>query len=69
MVTQLTPGSKKSIAPSLPVKKNWSVKPFWSWLLEMVVGFPGEPVGSCSDQIESLKLHPGGTFGLSGPLP
>src|SRR5260370_39104412 len=69
VVTQLTPGSKKSIAPSLPVKKYGSVKPFSSWVLVMVVGLPGEPIGSCSDQIERAKLHPGVAFGLSGPFP
>src|SRR5215471_7141181 len=69
VVTQLTPGSKKSIAPSEPVKKYASVKPFSSSVLVMVVGFPGCPIGSCSDQIERSKLHPGVAFGSSGPLP
>src|SRR5215471_15064083 len=69
VVTQLTPGSKKAIAPSLPVKKYGSVKPFSSCVFVMVVGFPGCPIGSCSDQIERSKLHPGVAFGSSGPLP
>src|SRR5215471_1601812 len=69
VVTQLTPGSKNAIAPSDAVKKYGSVKPFSSCVFVMVVGFPGEPIGNCSDQVERSKLHPGVALGSSGPLP
>src|ERR1700730_16067010 len=56
VVTQLTPGSKKSMETSLPVKKYGAVNPAWSCALEIVVGLPGEPIGSCSSQIDRSKL-------------
>src|ERR1700736_3057609 len=66
VVTQLVPGAKKSMEPSLPVKKYWSVNPASSCELEIVVGFPGVPLGSWSCQTDRLKLQPGGWPG-TGP--